>query len=723
MNENHGNGWLHDITVVEIGDRIAVGACGSLLAEAGATVVLVEPRDTAQRHVGKWPQRALFAAGKRSLEIDPHDDGDAGTLIDLIGSADIVLLSSDVDNAYPAKIKDAWNANIIVCNFTAFGNSGPLAGETYSDPMIQAVSGVAHTTGLADGPPVALRVPVMEYSTAIYGAAACVTALIVRDQCGQIQRIDMALYDCAVNSLATFLPAHFGGGSPRRVGNQHSMCAPWNAYQATDGWILICSASDPSWRNICEVMGIADRAVDQKFATLKARMDNRAEVDEIVQEWVGGRDIASCMERLLEVGVACGPILRLEANDRDINLVHRSAIQELNDPVSGGTVRIPGTILKSDVAPGRSAEIVPEPGGDRAFVETLSRQGHAAAAPIPNDGTEALPLTGVRVLEIGQYTTAPLTSRHLATLGAEVLKIEPPNGDAARQWLPHNDGQSFFFMMSNSDKKSFAINLDEPEGAAVFTSLVASADILVENLKPGSLARRGFGRDELARINPRLIYCAISGFGTDSAYGQRPAFDTVVQAMSGMMDANAFEGMPLKAGISAGDFLGGEVALFSLLAALRFRGASGKGQFLDLSMQDVAAWTTAPLWNTAATDDAEETAMIECRDGYVLLSGAGDILAEIAAAHENAGLSRDEMSAQIHQDGVRCVPVRTVSEAAEHPQTEARQLIIWRQSENGVNWPLLGSPLRLSRTQPVVAKPISPPRRIDEDTAMELGLK
>ena len=141
-----------------------------------------------------------------------------------------------------------------------------------------------------------------------------------------------------------------------------------------------------------------------------------------------------------------------------------------------------------------------------------------------NEENITLPLTGVRVLEIGQYTTAPLTARHLASLGAEVIKIEPPSGDAAREWAPKVDGLSVFFAMSNSGKTSYCLDLKTEFGRDAFAELVATADVMVENMKPGSLAAIGFTAARLQEINPKLIYCAITGFGSDSVYENRPAF-------------------------------------------------------------------------------------------------------------------------------------------------------------------------------------------------------
>ncbi len=185
-----------------------------------------------------------------------------------------------------------------------------------------------------------------------------------------------------------------------------------------------------------------------------------------------------------------------------------------------------------------------------------------AAAPLPvaispaskefarDDAEPPLPLAGVRVVELGQYTTVPLVGRHLASLGAEVIKVEPMEGDAARQWAPHRDGTSYFFVMSNSGKRSLGVDLRSPQGADFFRRLLRTADVLIENMKPGSLARLGLSQAALAALNSRLVYVAITGFGADSAYTERPAFDTVVQAMCGIMDVTRSGDTPLKAGIS-----------------------------------------------------------------------------------------------------------------------------------------------------------------------------
>jgi len=701
--------YLKGLNVVEIGSRISVAVCGSLLAEAGADVFFVEPPEARRPDSRKWLNRGLFAAGKSSVVADPQNDDDRAMVAALIRAADVVLISGDVDADWRAEAADTT----IICDFTAFGQDGVMAGKPFDDALVQAMSGVAHTTGFADGPPVTLRVPLLEYSTGAYGASAVIAAVNLRDQGGATERIDMALYDSGVNALATFLPAHFGGKSPMRVGNQHAMCAPWNAYRASDGWVLLCSASNPPWQRLCEVMGTPEHASDPRYAELAARMDNRDAVNDIVQGWMGRHSVEDATRRLMAANVACGPILRLEDGAKDANLRHRTMIRHVPD--GDGEMRLPGAVLKAASGDGCVADHIPALDEARGRVEDFIR---GAKARDPEGQGGDLPLKGIRVLEIGQYTTAPLSTRHLATLGAEVIKIEPPAGDAARDWLPKNDGLSIFFVMSNAGKTSISLDLATDEGQAIFTQLLQSADIFMENLKPGSLARRGFGAERLAEINPRLIYCAISGFGADSAYEERPAFDTVVQAMAGMMSANASDGVPLKSGVSACDFMGGELGLFFVLAALRNRERTGLGDCLDLSMQDIAVWMTASLWGD---ERPREDLVLECSDGYVCIAGTEDALNAAGAPDQWRAMSRDEVIDILGKTGLMAAPVQSIADMLEHPQTQARALLQMHEGPDGNTWPLLGSPMKFSTLQPDIAEVIGWPQKVD--TAMRARLK
>ena len=216
-------------------------------------------------------------------------------------------------------------------------------------------------------------------------------------------------------------------------------------------------------------------------------------------------------------------------------------------------------------------------------------------------------------------------------------------------------------------------------------------------------------------LNPRLVYCSISGFGLDSLYEGRPAFDSVIQAMSGLMDLTRINGMPLKTGPSMADVMGAAFGMTAVLAALESRTRTGKGQHLDLSMQDVCAWATQAGWNEAGP--RAPIAVLQCLDGYVLADCPATDAVRLQAQLESAGQLRDAVVAALATAGRSAVPVLGISEVVASPQTRDRGL--WLMSEDeGVEYPVLASPVRLLLTPSPVPRP-GP--RLGRDTQDILG--
>ena len=214
-------------------------------------------------------------------------------------------------------------------------------------------------------------------------------------------------------------------------------------------------------------------------------------------------------------------------------------------------------------------------------------------------------LDGVRVLDLTNVLAGPFATLHLALLGAEVIKVEnPKDGDLARKLgvCTELNGQLMgtSFLAQNANKKSLTLNTKSPEGKALFQRLAATADVLVENFRPGVMPRLGLGYDVLKAINPRLIYCAISGFGQTGPDAMKPAYDQIIQGLSGVMAINGDERLnPLRAGFPVCDTVGGLNAAFAIMAALYERERTGEGQFIDVAMLDsimpLMGWVAANL--------------------------------------------------------------------------------------------------------------------------------
>jgi formyl-CoA transferase len=214
-------------------------------------------------------------------------------------------------------------------------------------------------------------------------------------------------------------------------------------------------------------------------------------------------------------------------------------------------------------------------------------------------------LTGVRVLDLTNVLSGPFCTLHLALLGAEVVKIENPKaGDLARvlgnvsKYNKMLMGTSF--LAQNANKKSMTLNLKAPEGKEIFRKLVTKADVVVENFRPDVMPRLGLGYPVLAEINPRLVYCGISGFGQTGPDAEKPAYDQIIQGLSGAMDVSGDERLhPLRAGFPVCDTVGGLNAAFAILAALYHRERTGEGQMIDVALLDsimpLMGWVAANL--------------------------------------------------------------------------------------------------------------------------------
>ncbi|WP_213736256.1 CoA transferase [Bradyrhizobium sp. dw_411] len=709
MTETAGQGdatglALSGVIVLELGGRIGAGVCGSLLAQLGATVILVEGGD--DRLGGKWRRRAACAAGKVSLKIDASEAADCDLLRNVIERSDVVLLSSDTDHAFAELTGSITERDRIVCDVTAYGRDGPLAGQDDSEWQIQALTGIVETTGSGEGRPTPIPLPIVEYMTGVYAAGAVVAALRVKNSTDRGQFIDMALYDCGFGSMATFLPRILTGSVEpiRRVGNRHAMIAPWNVYRATDGWILVCVGSDGQWQRLSEIMHRPELR-NPPFAKVADRVANVSDVDAAMQAWIGKLTIDACMTLLNEAQIACGPIVRIaDGYPHEPNLDHRDMIKRIVDQANGLDTFVAGSPLRMDASPGRTPSVIPAPDSGREQVHRLLADKGARRPKAEHTAAKAPALAGIRIVEIGHYTTVPLSTRMLASLGAEVIKIEPPEGEATRPWPPTQAGQGYFFTYMNSDKRSIVLDLRKDADAAILRDLIKTADVLIENLKPGALAKRGFSAAEVAALNPRTVLCSVSGFGANSLYAGRPAYDSVIQAMSGLMDMAQSDGVPMKTGISTADLLGAEMAVLAVLAALAHRDRTGRGQYIDLSMQDIAAWLTEPAWNDT---DLPALSMAACSDGFVLAECDADRLGAMKADRSRSefDMKRDDLVAILKESNVRAAPVLSVREVVAAPQTAARRL--WfTVTEDGASWPLLASPLRLTGTPPAVRKPM-----------------
>jgi crotonobetainyl-CoA:carnitine CoA-transferase CaiB-like acyl-CoA transferase len=258
-----------------------------------------------------------------------------------------------------------------------------------------------------------------------------------------------------------------------------------------------------------------------------------------------------------------------------------------------------------------------------------------------NEGA-TLPLAGIRVLDVSQVMAGPFCCMLLGDLGADVIKIEPPQvGDSTRHSMGFRlkGEDSPGFLALNRNKRSIALDLKIPADREVLYALVKTADVVVENARPGVADRLGMGYETLSAINPRLVYASISGFGQTGPWAQRPGFDLIAQAMSGVLSATGLPGSePVKNGIPVGDLGAGLFATYGILSALLGREKSGRGQFIDASLLEAAlglsVWETTELWGTGKAPQPIGSAnrmsapyqAVQATDGYFVIGAANQKL-------------------------------------------------------------------------------------------------
>jgi crotonobetainyl-CoA:carnitine CoA-transferase CaiB-like acyl-CoA transferase len=361
------------------------------------------------------------------------------------------------------------------------------------------------------------------------------------------------------------------------------------------------------------------------------------------------------------------------------------------------------------------------------------------------------PLAGMRVLELAQIMAGPTAGMMLADMGADVIKVEKlPGGDDARGYQePRVNGVSAPFLILNRNKRGIAVNLKHPKGREVLLRLVKDADVLTENYRIGTLEKLGLGYDVLARVNPGLIYCAVSGYGRTGPYADKGGFDLIAQGFAGLMSITGEPGgPPAKTGNSVADINAGILAVVGICAAYAHKLKTGRGQVVDTSLMEAALqqtyWHAAIFFATGESPGPTGSAHVltapyqafRAKDGWINIGGANQAnwerIAEVLGHPEwrddprfrtnsdrmrnldalvaamNAVLAtrtRAEWIALFDAAGVPVGPVNSIGEALAHPQTQARGMVVDLVHPQAGPTKALGCPLHFSETPTSIDRP------------------
>jgi len=367
------------------------------------------------------------------------------------------------------------------------------------------------------------------------------------------------------------------------------------------------------------------------------------------------------------------------------------------------------------------------------------------------------PLKGIRVIELARILAGPWAGQLLADLGADVIKVESPDGgDDTRKWGPpfvmSHDGENLsaaYYHSCNRGKRSIAVDFSRSEGADTLRKLVATADVLIENFKLGGLKKYGLDYESLKAINPRLVYCSITGFGQDGPYAPRAGYDFIIQAMAGMMSITGEAGRePQKAGVAISDLFTGLYSVVAIQAALRHAEKTGEGQHIDMALYDsqISALGNqnlnylvsgkSPVQMGNAHMNIAPYEVLPVRDGHIILAVGNDgqfgkfcaavDLTDLPAnpdfatnparvanrvklrariVETLATLDRDPLLAKLEAAGVPASPINTIGQMFADPQTIARGMRLDLDDGHGNRLPSVRAPMVMSGTPLVYERP------------------
>jgi len=306
------------VRVLELGSRLSAGASGTLLSQAGASIVYADLTEHQCPIESKHDHRALYSAGKSAITINAASPGNQ--INELLKSCDVVITSHDIDPDWLKLLGDGWSDGKIVCDISAYGCTGPLAGQPASDFEVQALAGLIDTTGDANAPASRIAVPVTECLAGLHAFGGIGTALRTRRLQGIVQNVEIALYDCAFATSASFLPKFIAEGKvPRRVGNRHPMTLPWNVYKSRDEWVLICTSSNDHWKRLAGLLGDPNLIEDEALMTAGGRANRVDELDGAITKWAGMKSADDCVRTISELSIPCAkiaPLTRLSPSSR-----------------------------------------------------------------------------------------------------------------------------------------------------------------------------------------------------------------------------------------------------------------------------------------------------------------------------------------------------------------------------------------------------------------------
>jgi crotonobetainyl-CoA:carnitine CoA-transferase CaiB-like acyl-CoA transferase len=761
---------LATVRVMACAGTIGGGYVARLLADLGADVVVVEPPGGSDvRHRGPYvgaadpassAAGAYYLAGTRSIVADAAERDE---LARLLAAADIVVrTATDLPTDDELAAAEAANPGLVIVDISTFGRRGPLAGAPGGDLMALAESGMLSvlSTNPADGPlsPIRLRGELTEVFAGLHAAIAAGGALHARLRDGRGQRIDVAAIEAMVTTMATALPTVTYAGLVPVAGGARGVC-PWGIYDCRDGAFLVQCTEDGQWRALVKMLGDPEWGHLDVFATTAQRAEQYDVVETLVREAVADMSVAEFLATAHEEGV---PACRVHS-PADVmaweQLRVRHSFRHL-DIGEGREVVAPASPIRIAGVEPPARLAVPTIGQHTGCIDWPARAGG------PGEPRADAPLAGLRVVDMTWVWAGPFGAMQLAHLGADVVKIESRSRvDVTRRLGPFVDGQpgvdrSGYFNQFNQGKRSVCVDPTTSEGKAVLARLLATADVVIDNMRAGALARMGFDDARLRQLNPDIVAMAMTGYGETGPEKDKLAYGSLIDALAGVTAATGpLDGPATEVPMSLPDPSAGLHAALGTTAALYRLRTIGVGADMECSM--VESWISALPWGVLTTSaEGRPPRLIGTRDdrmaphgtfpsdgdyAWVAVAVADDAeFTRLAAAIGRPELATDRRFAslaarQANEDeleellarwtitrprdeavdtlvgaGVTAAAVRTMDEVAASPHLRERGFFVELDHPEAGTRPVGGPPWHASRTP---MRPVRPAPLLGQHTA------
>jgi crotonobetainyl-CoA:carnitine CoA-transferase CaiB-like acyl-CoA transferase len=726
-------GTFDGIRVIDFTQGRAGPYAGMLLAEQGADVIKVEP--PAGDRARGTPAFHVLNRSKRGIVLDLTRREGRARARDLAAAADVLLVDQLPEHAKRQGIDCARlsreNPGLVYCSMPPYGSRGPLATLEPDDTLVAAVTGVLGLQWSYCESPVFLVVPIVAYATGVLAALAVAATLFDRARSGHGDHIEVSGLGGAFALQTSAYLVPLGALDVIRLSaRKGTPRGPWptyRVYEASDGeWFFLGALTPAFWTKLAVALGIEEYLADPRFETAPLGYPVPEDAQELSDRIAGifaTKPRQHWLDFLRQADVPAGPVQARDDYFQDPQVLHNGMRVEINDPEVGPTVQMGVPLLLRDT-PGGIRGPAPLLGQHNEPVLTTPPPARAAAPPAAKGRLPGgAPLDGITVLDLGTIYAGPHAAMLLSDLGANVVKIEPLDGDPWRAF-------AIGFLGVNRGKRGLALDLKREQGRALFYDLVRKTDVVVDNFRAGVLPRLKMDYEALSAVSPRVICASVTPFGASGPMAGLPGFDPILQARSGLMSAQGGDGEePVYHQIAVCDFITGLMTAYGVAAALYGRERSGRGQQVETSLANNAMAAQAgefiryegrPPDPPGGRDVAGVSALYRvyrCADGWLFLAvrtldqaealrqatagalasgderDAGALLeaplqGEIASALESFFSTRPTGDAfqALTERGIPCAACLTIKDLFQDEHLEANDL--WWEMEHPVHGPM-----------------------------------